>query len=86
MAKKVEKERDALKKKLRGQLKAVAATSNKHYETVRAVLNKYVETGFWRSEAVRDAVKTQLVTMKEQEEQRIEQEKKAEAEMLEMMK
>ena len=69
MAKKVEKEREKLKKRLRGQLKAVAIIANKHYETVRYTLNAYVETGKWKVESVRDAIDTHLEAMEANEKQ-----------------
>jgi hypothetical protein len=67
MAKK-EKNRNDLKKKLRGQLKAIAQIANRHYQTVREYVNYYVETGEWKSIIVRDAVQKHLESMKKEKE------------------
>jgi hypothetical protein len=78
MAKKVEKEREILKRRLRGHRKSIAEMSNKHYETVRTTINDYVATGKWKVLAVRDAIYTHLTNLdqikKQQDDQMNEKE------------
>lgn len=67
MAKK-EKNRNDLKKKLRGQLKAIAKIADRHYQTVREYVNYYVETGEWKSVIIQNAVRKHLESMKKEKE------------------
>lgn len=86
MAKKVEKEREILKKRLRGHRKSVAEMSNKHYETVRTTINEYVETGRWKILAVRDAIYTHLTNLDQIEKQRNEEQMRKEIALRKLIK